>query len=413
MAGTISTTITASYTLSVETTTILSTGAVLVGAVNGYAIVGQGGTAWTVFNAGSIEPGGTSASAGIVLDAGGYVSNAATGTITSDYCGIYMPTGNGTVVNDRGITAVRSDVYVKTGTGILINTGSIAAIGTTGAAIAFVQGGYVSNAASGVISSAQRTGVYIAHAAGTVVNAGQINGGGGKAGVNLSGGGSLINQVNGTITGGATGHSEVYMTGAAGTVTNFGLLTGGSGVALFAGGTVINDGTIGGTVAGAGVFITGASGGVVNAGLMGNVGLASGGAVTNQASGTIAGAAAGVNVNGAGTVISAGTIEGGNGVAIVFGGSYADRVVVDPGAVFIGTVNGGTAASTLELASGASAGTLTGLGTQFIKFAQVTVDAGANWTLAGSDTNASGATLTNSGSLAVASYLLNAGSIAG
>ena len=74
-----------------------------------------------------------------------------------------------------------------------------------------------------------------------------------------------------------------------------------------------------------------------------------------------------------------------------FEAGYANRLVIDPGAVFSGMVTGGNTigsavVSTLELASGASAGTLSGLGTQFIDFAQVTVDAGAQWHLDGADT---------------------------
>ena len=83
---------------------------------------------------------------------------------------------------------------------------------------------------------------------------------------------------------------------------------------------------------------------------------------------------------------------------------YTNRVVGDPGAVFIGAVDGGNTigaayTSTLELTSGASAGTLSGFGTQFVNFAQTTIDAGASWNLTGDNTLAAGATLTNAGTL--------------
>ena len=58
--------------------------------------------------------------------------------------------------------------------------------------------------------------------------------------------------------------------------------------------------------------------------------------------------------------------------------------MVDPGAVFNGKVVGSTGASNaLELASGGSTGTLSGLGTSFTNFGTVTVDSGAAWELTG------------------------------
>ena len=86
-------------------------------------------------------------------------------------------------------------------------------------------------------------------------------------------------------------------------------------------------------------------------------------------------------------VINAGTISGVT-AAVQLAAGQANRLVVDPGAVFVGRVNGGdgvgaTAVSTLELASGASTGTLTGLGTQFVNFNSIAFDTGASWFLAG------------------------------
>jgi hypothetical protein len=83
-----------------------------------------------------------------------------------------------------------------------------------------------------------------------------------------------------------------------------------------------------------------------------------------------------------GTVTNAGTITG--SPAIVFGGTGANRLIVDPGAVFSGAVSGSTSAgagNTLELASAASTGTLSGLGTNFTNFKTVAEDGGASWKL--------------------------------
>ena len=126
----------------------------------------------------------------------------------------------------------------------------------------------------------------------------------------------------------------------------------------------------------------------------------------NLGGGTIGGATDGIyDQGGAGTVTNAGIISGVT-AAVAFKPGFADRVIVDPGAVFSGLVNGGNtigaaAASTLELASGAAQGLMSGLGTQFINFAHVTIDAGAFWTLDGANTLAAGTTLTNAGVLTI------------
>jgi len=116
-----------------------------------------------------------------------------------------------------------------------------------------------------------------------------------------------------------------------------------------------------------------------------------------------------------GTVVNAGTIEtngGAGGTALTFGGGTT-RLVIDPGAVFVGNVNGGAGASTLELAAG-GAGVLTGLGTaKFSNFGAVVVDQGAAWSLTGSNTVAAGTTLTDNGALTASGTLVNAGTVNG
>jgi hypothetical protein len=112
-----------------------------------------------------------------------------------------------------------------------------------------------------------------------------------------------------------------------------------------------------------------------------------------------------------GVLIDAGGVTGAS-TAVAFAAGKANRVILDPGAGFGGLVDGGNtigaaAYSTLELASGTTAGTLTGLGTQFIDFAQVTIDSGASWYLAPGNTLAPGITLTSSGAL------INQGSLGG
>ena len=115
--------------------------------------------------------------------------------------------------------------------------------------------------------------------------------------------------------------------------------------------------------------------------------LQNGGIVTNISGGTISGGV-GVLLLGIGTVTDAGTIEFGSttGIALDFSSSGANRLIVDPGATFVGEVLGGS--GTLELASALSAGTLTAAG--FSGFNIVDFDAGAQWTLAGSTTALTG-----------------------
>ena len=110
------------------------------------------------------------------------------------------------------------------------------------------------------------------------------------------------------------------------------------------------------------------------------------GLISNASTGTIAGGPFGIVAYQQTTVVNLGTIEGTEYAFDAVHYGYADRIVVAPGAVFSGLVSGGdpagaTIASTLELAAGAQAGTLTGLGSKYVDLANVTIDAGANWSL--------------------------------
>jgi fibronectin-binding autotransporter adhesin len=193
-------------------------------------------------------------------------------------------------------------------------------------------------------------------------------------------------------------------TAAAWNITNLGTIrataTASSGLALEAGGTVTNAASarIAGVVNG--VYIGGSAGTVTNSG-------------TILSSGT-AGAATGVVLKAGGTIINSGTIGGGNGTAISFGGTGGNRLVLDPGYHLGGTVVGTTGAgatNTLELASAATAGTVSAaLATEFVSFTTVTVDSAAQWTLTGSS-SLSGITLTDLGTLTNAGKLTGTGAL--
>ncbi len=178
--------------------------------------------------------------------------------------------------------------------------------------------------------------------------------------------------------------------------------------------TIQNHGTIvASSTAGIGVDLT-AGGSVTNAAFASISGGANGVAIygslgTVVNSGSIDGSAGiGVVLGAGGTVTNAGTITGSGGTAVSFGGTASDRLVIDPGAVFNGLVAGSASASnTIELASGSSNGTLSGLGTNFTNFGSVTVDSGASWDLTGSNTLAAGSTLTNAGTLTLSGATLS------
>ena len=134
--------------------------------------------------------------------------------------------------------------------------------------------------------------------------------------------------------------------------------------------------------------------------------LIAGGYVSNAVTGTIQGVTYGVYGEGLTTFANAGTIAAGasSDYAVEFNGGYNDRVIVDPGAVFIGKLDGVNAFSTgfvttLELAAGTGGGTISGLGSAYTRFVQATIDTGASWTMAGTNYLAANYTLTNAGTL--------------
>ena len=174
-------------------------------------------------------------------------------------------------------------------------------------------------------------------------------------GVVLNGEGIVINQANATITSSDTGLASAIYIAAYGSVVNSGLIKA-ANVAVYekVGGSVTNAAT--GTIVGAG--------------------------------GVYLGGPYSVGSSGPSTVTNAGTIIGTNaryGAVDFYAASGTSRLIVDPGAVFSGKIisrSGST--NVVELASGSSAGTLSGFdGNSITNFASLQFDAGSRWTVSG------------------------------
>ena len=392
-----------------------------------------------VTNSGSIAGTGT-AGDGVTFGtaAGGAGTLVNTGTITGNNLGAWLDAG-GSVSNAAGtalISGYAVGVSITGSAGTVANLGTIQGTGTAGAGVNLQAGGTVNNNAASALIAGYVHGIYIGGAAGTVANLGTILGTS-YAAVSIAAG--LVSN-DGTISALGTAHAGVAVQNASGTVVNRGVIQGsrgGSGIHLHAGGSISN-GSVSVTTASItggvnGVNVTGGSGTVDNYATIAATGtaglgvyLAGGGTVTNTASGRIdgykgvvanavatvtnLGLITGIGTNGTGvdflvaggTLTNAGTIIGGPTGAAVRFTSGGNRLIVDPGAVFSGSVNGGGGiGDVLELAAGTAGatGTISGLGTNFVGFDNVTVDSLATWLLAGPANLGSGTTLSNSGTL--------------
>lgn len=385
MSGTISNAVTQSVTLSVNPTTITSSGSVLT--ASGAALIGGSGgsplAGWTLVNEGSVTA-SAAGSDGVDLATGGSIANA--GVIAGYRNGINVTGGPASVTNSGTIDS--SPTKIVNGSPNNVYDG-----------IYLGAGGSVTNTAQGTIYGGIG-GIDIAGAAGSVNNAGMIytttlQGNG----VALENGGTVINSGSTGIYGDFSGIS-VY--NAAGVITNSAVIDAvglnGYGIYLGAGGTITN--TASGSITGTydGIHVGQGLATVTNAGYIYGVnlgaGLYGGGLVTNLAGGVIKSTARGVDVAG-GTLVNAGTIDAtASGQAVVFATGLTNRLVVEQGARFVGSVTGGGSGSTLELGAGSS-GTLTGFGSQITGFNTIVFDTGDTWTLSGSFAGFNGETISH------------------
>ena len=370
--------------------------------ISGADGIGIGGGVGTVNNTGTI----VSYGAGVALNSGGIVSNSGTGliSITGAYGAVYITGGAGTVTNGGTLAGYIGVQFVGAYNNTLIDTGTI--IGSSGTAVAFGSG-------NDLLKFTPSTSIDIE---GTADGGGGANtfefASGASAGTLTGNGANFVNFGSGTVDAGATWV-------LAGTNTF------GAGVTLTNSGTLTDAGTL------------------LNAGrIVGGITLANGAKFTNQSGGTIIGSATGISESGVATLTNAGSIGGnatsgigiylraggtltnqsggtigGGADAVKFAAGFTNRLMFNPGAGFSGTVDGGntigaTAVSTLELTSGVSTGTIAGLGSHYIDFAQITVDSAASWVLSGSNTVVTGETLTlNNAKLSTAGTLVNSGTL--
>lgn len=344
--------------------------------------------------------------AGVNLHVGGSFTNAASGSVKAGTEGVGIRGAAGTVVNDgtmsggddvvyldsggsvtnaasASITGNNQDIGIRRAVGTLVNDGSITA---GNGAVYLYAGGSVTNGASASITGVNQA-VAIGGGTGTVINDGSLSSN--NVGVILHAGGLFTNAASGLVTGGNFA-VDIYTT--AGTALNAGDIDGGHvGVFLGSGGSIDNAASasiVGGDY---GVEISSVAATVVNQGSIGvsgsfgvGVTVSSDSTVVNAVSGVITGVGYGVRLPDGGTLTNAGMISASTGVAVGFGGTGSNLLVLDPGYRFSGVVEGGSnAANTLELASAASAGAVNGLGTQITNFGPIVFEPGARWSITG------------------------------
>lgn len=374
MTGTISTTVTSAITLGsggyIGLISITGTGAISVAGLGTTALYDPSSqTAALITNAGSILAGtGTLGSAGL-LGLGG------------------TPGGlGGDGVDLRGIGAV------------VVNQGSIAGgaggAGATELLNVLTLLGATSGGNGGI-------GLYGEANGASLTNSGTLAGGtGGLGGANIT---SLLG--NDAPAAGGGGGAALILRGTASSLTNTGVVIGGSGG--IGGTNVISALSAAGTGGIGGAAISLSGGGYVDntTSIIGGAGGAGGyNDIAGVLSRTGVGGAGGTGLYlDGGTLLNAGTIDGGAGgigavngaagEAIVFGG-VASTLIAAAGAVFAGTVAANaTVADVLEL-SGTSGVALTGLGTSFTGFNEISFAAGAARTISGDATGlASGQTI--------------------
>ena len=196
------------------------------------------GGAATVINDGTISTTGANYSAAVYLSGISVVDNH--NRISGSINAIAIGAG-GTVSNSGTVTAGRWGISARQ-LATITNSGSIYGASN---GINVVAAADVTN--TGAISGSNGVGIDLG--AGTVTNSGSITATFGT-GIRLGLGGTIVNTASGQVT--AAGYSAIYVLGAASSISNFGVLSGVVGVQFDAAGTFAQTLTNGGTIIGSG-----------------------------------------------------------------------------------------------------------------------------------------------------------------
>jgi len=364
-------------------TTVVNSGSISGEQDDGVRLIGGG----VVQNSGTISGTGSAFADGISMfpfadqaneNYAALVENGATGSITGQRFGVILSAG-GDVTNDGTITGGTGGVLIQgtalnvaegedrsgltasvTNTGTISGTGDFGFGGTDGYGVGFggdlatatlvnsgtitsafnrgvLQGSSaaltITNEATGTIEGAT-SGIYSTGGSLTVINAGVIRGNGTydgfdaspDAGITIASAGSSVTN-SGTISGAGggittafafnTATSELLGLAVGTVVTNSGTIAGESndGVRLIGGGSVVNSGTISGT---GGALADGISMFAYTDQAIENYSAS----VENAAGGTITGQRFGIILSGGGDVSNDGTITGGNGGVLMQSGPF-------------------------------------------------------------------------------------------
>ncbi len=246
-------------------------------AYDGDAVFGLAGTPWRVTNLGTVNATGTG-SAGVFLSSGGSVTNGS----SSSTAALIEGAGSGVVVSGAAGTVTNFGTIEGTGTtsdGVVLGAGGSVTNGASGAPGGLVDGSFLGVVISGSPGTVVNFGTIAAEISGLGVfleASGNVTNGASTATAALisAPGGTAVNLGTGTLTNFGTiqsgGENSFGVTGARVALTNFGtiLSTGDNGFGVFVGngGSLYNTGLISAYHVGAAGFTADGPGTVVNLG---------------------------------------------------------------------------------------------------------------------------------------------------